>query len=354
MVQPAAFVHRPAPDRSAAARPERPRVLGLWDVRKAPLRLGNMVILVQELQAQAALHEGDIEGVCFIHDASRSLPAPVSPARDGVVSLDASACAGSAPLSVLLSLEGVDDCYHAGSVSAVRAFLQRQAAPYVVWPSLETLDERGRIDYPYGATLFLQDFFKAFGHLPPVSLKPEPLGWARDFIEAHVLPGYPVVAHLKNAPPAESQSNANVDAWAAFFEACAARRDVKFVLIGNEPVEARIRRLPNVVVTQDLGGTAVRDLALIQTACVYMGMASGPCAMAMFSDVPYLICKHPDHTPEKMVRELGDRDHFAFATPAQKILRAFETRELLMSEFARLWSQADLPRWERRLRGLPA
>lgn len=330
---------------------ERPRVLGVWDVRKARLRLGNMVILAQELHAQAELHQGEVEGVCFVHDAERPLPVPVSPEGDGaVVFLDAPACAGSAALSVLSSLKGVDACYHAGSVSAVREFVERQPRPYVVWPPLEGLDVQGRIDYPYGETLFLQDFFKRFGHLPPITLKPEPLAWARAFIEATVRPAYPVVVHLKNAPPEQSQSNADPGAWAGFFEACVPQREVKFVVIGNEPVDARIRRLPNVVVTQDLGGSAVRDLALIQTARVFMGMASGPCNMAVFTDIPYLICKHPDHTPEKMARELGDRDHFAFAAPGQKLLRVHETRELLMSEFARLWAQADRESWERRLR----
>lgn len=355
MVKPTAFHYRPPYAGSAAGSAtghERPRVLGLWDVRKAPLRLGNMVILVEELQAQAELYDGEVDGVCFIHDSSRLLPVSATPERDGAMApLDASACADSAALSVLINLEGVSSCYHAGSVSAVKEFLYRQLRPYVVWPSLDTLDGRGRIDYAYGSTLFLQGFFKERGRLPSISAKPEPLRWAREFIETHVRPAYPVVAHMKNAPPERCQSNANVGAWGAFFEDSVARRDVKFVLIGNEDVDDRIRRLPNVIVTQDFGSAVARDLALIQTACAYMGMASGPCSMAMFSDIPYLICKHPDHTPDKMARELGDRDHFSFAAPTQKILRIFETRELLMSEFKRLWSQVDLQRWERRLRG---
>ena len=357
MVKPTAFYYRPPRDRSSAgagSSDERPCVLGLWDVRKTPLRLGNMVILVEELQAQAELYNGDVEGVCFIHDSARLLCVSVTPERDGALApLDAPVCAESPALSVLINLKGVNACYHAGSVSAVREFICRQPRPYVVWPSLDTLDGRGRIDYPYGETLFLQEFFKEFGRLPAISVKTEPLRWARGFVERHVRPAYPVVAHLKNAPPERGQSNANVAAWAPFFEDCVARRDVKFVIIGNEEVEDRIRCLPNVIVSQDFGSAAARDMALIQTACAYMGMASGPCSMAMFSDIPYLICKHPDHTPEKMARELGNQDHFPFAAPTQKLLRVFETRELLMSEFNRLWSQVDLQRWERRLRDFP-
>ena len=160
--------------------------------------------------------------------------------------------------------------------------------------------------------------------------------------------------HLKNATHEQSQSNANFGEWAAFLKVCTSRYDVKFILIGNERLPDQIRRLPNVIVSQDLGSSLARDLALVQTACAFMGMASGPCSVAIFSDIPYLIYKHPDHHQEEMAQELGDGQRFSFATPAQKILREFETNKILMSEFTRLYSQIDRHKWEQRIRDLRA
>lgn len=332
---------------------ECPHVLGLWDLRKAPLTLGGMIILVEELQAQAMLCDGDVGGVCFIHDASHQLLLSGIAKRGGAVAqLDADICADSVLLSALINLKGVNICYYADSVASVKEFVSRQSPPYVVWPSPDMVDERGRIDYPYGTTLFLQRFFNEHKCLHPISAKPEPIQWAVDLIERHVRPALPVLVHLKNVSRERSQSNANLEEWAAFFEVCIGRHDVKFILIGNEGIDNRIRRLPNIIVTQDLGSSVARDLALIQTACIFMGMASGPCSMAIFSDIPYLICKHPDHHPEQMARELGESDRFSFATQSQKILRAFETRQILMSEFTRLYAQVDRQSWERRLTGL--
>ena len=162
----------------------------------------------------------------------------------------------------------------------------------------------------------------------------------------------PVVVHLKNNPREQGCSNANFDAWFTFFERCVLRYDVKFILVGNETTDQRILGLPNVLVAQGVEGNLSRELALIQTALAFMGMASGPCNMAVFSDVPYVIFKNPDHHVRETALELGQADRFPFAVGFQKLLREFETADRLMSEFRLLYTSSSRQDWERRLDGL--
>ena len=332
---------------------ERPRVLGIWDLRTAPVTLGGLLFLVEELHAQAMIHEAEIAGVCFVSDASHPSPVLDAPASNGAVTqLDGPTCARSVLLSTLLNLQGVDTCFQAGSLTAVKDFVSRHSDTFIIWPSLDAVDEYGRVDYAYGTTFFLQRFYNEYGSIPAISAKAHPIHWALDWIEERVVPSLPVVVHLKNNPREEGCSNANFDEWLAFFKACITRYNVRFILIGNEEVDQRIRKLPNVLVAQDLGSTLARDLALIQTGCVFMGMASGPCNMALFSETPHVIYKNPDHDVEQMALELGESERFPFATPFQKILRVFETRENLMSEFAHVFTHVNRQDWERRLANL--
>lgn len=325
-------------------------VLGVWDVRKAPVSSGGLVLLVEDLQAQVLVHGGYIAGICFIGGPS-GLSLDADSGVDislPVMRLDAVACEASSLLAALLSMEGVNDCYQAGSIVSVREFVSRQRE-ICVWPPLDDIDADGRLDYPYGTTFFIQRFYREYGSIPSLSMKPKPVCWALDFIQNHVSPTLPVVVHLKNNPRERGCSNARFREWAAFFKTCEHRYDAKFILVGNEDIDDIVCKLSNVVVAREYGSSLPYDLALIQTAFIFMGMASGPCNMALFGDTSYLIYKNPDHHAEQMALEFGAADCLPFATQQQKFLRKFETAAGLMSEFAVLFSDANRDRWERRL-----
>ena len=66
---------------------------------------------------------------------------------------------------------------------------------------------------------------------------------------------------------------------------------------------------------------------------MFLGMASGPCNVAIFSKIPYAIYKNPDHHSKEMKRELGTKDHFSFAGSYQKIYRMKETEANLREHF---------------------
>jgi len=329
---------------------ERKRVLGIWDLHVSPASLGGVLILIAELQMQCLIHGVDLADICFVGDIAPLLPTHGNLVNGGPVTLlDSEACQNSAVLSALQQMEGTGACYLCSTMAALQCFLRESPCQYIVWPSL---DEQGNVSHEYASTLFAQKFYRENGFIPYLSCKTGAIRWATHFIETYVVPYKPVVVHLKNNPNEQNCSNADSDAWLTFFGACHQRHDTRFILVGNDEIDERIRSLPNTLVARDFWGTLSRDLALIQTAFIFMGMASGPCNMALFSDIPYLIYKNPDHDAEQMALELGEGDRFPFATPFQKVLRVFETGENLMSEFAHLYSHVNSQDWERRLASL--
>lgn len=329
---------------------ERKRILGIWDLRVSPVSLGSLLILVEELQMQRTIHRTDFADICVVGDAPHLLPIRGMKANGGLVTLlDSAICKDSALLSALLDMEGIGVCYLCDTIAALRVFLRTSPYPYVMWP---TLNEQGLVSHRYASTTFAQRFYCENGFIPYLSCKAEPIRWAIQCVGRYVIPCIPVVVHLKNNPNEQGSSNADFDAWLAFFKACYQQYDVMFIVIGGEEIDQRVRRLPNTLVARDFGSNLSRDLALIQTAFVFMGMASGPCNMALFSETPYIIYKNPDHDAEQMALELGQHDRFPFATPFQKVLRVFETRENLMSEFAHVYTHVNRQDWERRLANL--
>ena len=91
--------------------------------------------------------------------------------------------------------------------------------------------------------------------------------------------------------------------WVSFLEKAVLKFDVKFLLIGNEPLPEKIHKLPNVIISQSQGNSLINDLALIQASFAFMGSSSGPNRMAFCSSVPYLIYKHPDHHVDEMKKD---------------------------------------------------
>ena len=155
----------------------------------------------------------------------------------------------------------------------------------------------------------------------------------------------PVVVHLKNNN-IDTKSNANVDGWLSFFNTCHHERlPVHFILIGNDPHDPRYQQCSNVSLPQTDRGGLLFDLSMIQVCFMFMGMASGPCNMALFSGVPYLIWKHPDHHTQEMDREFQGHSQFIFANEYQKFMREWDTADSLIREFKTLYARLNKQQW---------
>jgi hypothetical protein len=130
--------------------------------------------------------------------------------------------------------------------------------------------------------------------------------------------------HLRSVTPFSlDESNADGPAWSSFFQRHAAAGLCDFLLIGDDPLPAGLELRPGVtrVAGGDLDLDIATQLALIGVSDGFLGMASGLCTAANFSDTPHVIFKHPAHHADEMARELGTAQAFAFAGERQQLWR---------------------------------
>jgi len=130
--------------------------------------------------------------------------------------------------------------------------------------------------------------------------------------------------HMRSVEPfAPEESNADGAAWDAFFQRRAAEGQCDFLLIGDDPLPAGLELRPGVTraTSTGLDLDISEQLALIGVSDGFLGMASGLCTAANFSETPHVIFKHPAHHATEMARELGTAQAFAFADKRQQLWR---------------------------------
>ena len=141
--------------------------------------------------------------------------------------------------------------------------------------------------------------------------------------------------HLKRQSTNREESNADSDAWKSLFEENMASR---FFLLGNDLIPDEILELPNVISAKQLNMSLAAQLAFCSIADGFLGMASGVCPGAIFSDVPYIIFKHPNHHTKEMEDEIGNADHFPFAKNKQKLWRKVDNIDNLRKAWSMIKS----------------
>jgi hypothetical protein len=187
------------------------------------------------------------------------------------------------------------------------------------WPPAAVRAEPDFSYFAFSRTVFLHE---------QTGLKPR-LQWCEP-LRASALqvrglfPGRLYCVHLRSvAPFGPEESNADGPAWSAFFQRHAAAGQCDFLLIGDDPLPAGLDLRPGVtrVVGSQLGLDLATQLALISVCDGFLGMASGLCTAANFSEAPHVIFKHPAHHAAEMARELGTAQAFAFAGERQQLWR---------------------------------
>jgi hypothetical protein len=137
-------------------------------------------------------------------------------------------------------------------------------------------------------------------------------------------PGKLYCVHLRSASPfAAEESNADGPAWNAFFGKHADAGKCNFLLVGDDPLPSGLDLRPGVAraVSSPLNLDLATQLAVIGVSDGFLGMASGLCTAANFSETPHVIFKHPAHHAAEMARELGTAHAFAFAGVRQQLWR---------------------------------
>ena len=130
---------------------------------------------------------------------------------------------------------------------------------------------------------------------------------------------------------------ANESVWYEFLTNAASQFDIQFLLLGDDPICGEIQALPHVTLARNIGAdNFCKHLALLSECAGFMGMMSSIFNLALFSDLPYVVFKNPDHHRQEMILEIGINDHYPFATKYQKIIRENETSARLLEELRRM------------------
>jgi hypothetical protein len=316
------------------------RILGIWDLTRSGGMLGTLLLLLEELQIQRQIH--DVDGIDIIaagENADQIIRGiPLEP-----IGLIDRVCWNNikdvTPLiAVLRSMSCVNTLYKCSRSNYYQDLLAEIGSSSILWPSLDALKNE---THNYDSTLIIQEHFNNNGSIPHISVNDDLLKWAKNYLHKKCEGKLSVAVHLKNNINKTGQSIADMDAWKTFFLNCQTKERAHFVLIGDDPISEQVRKMPNITIAQEDGFTLDHHLALIQAADLFIGMMSGPACMAILGTQPYLIFKNPDHHATEMIAELGDRDHYSFAKPYQRVLRAWDTPDTLINSFDNMIAEIE-------------
>lgn len=321
------------------------RLLVIWDFRAAVYSVGDSINLHEVTLILRDFHQLEKVDICFLCD-------PAHPARsyDGYAQiLGITPCNYYMYLGEIVSLAQMNPYLGSLMIFDSAAGLERYVSDNidtygVIWPSgWEYFTGAPAYSWTFD---FVHYFYRNHGYIPGPPMKASLLKWARYFLREHVGTSIPIVVHMRNVktPEREFSRNANYDIWREFFDYCVASRyPVTFVVICSRgEIDPRLRECRNVLIAKDFGTTVVQDLALIPVSAMFMGPTSGPCHMAMFSDVPYIITNF--RTGRKIVDVERNRD-LVFAKPLQRLIWEPATASLLIELFSDLFQRIDLEKW---------
>ena len=299
-------------------------ILGCWDKSLPGTQLGTLLIFLAECQLVASTSKANNIDIAL--DASSHKIKNISEGQFRLLNNNDEI---DAALTVFNGMDTIKKIYICGGRSGIQALSLSLKDTHLIW---------GLNKQTYDSTVYIQELYKLTGKLQPLKFKPELQVWAYKAIqEKHEK--FPVVAlHLKQLMDWKGTnpiSLANNSAWYKFLSIAASRYNIKFIVLGDDPLDINIKNLPNVILANEMGAkTFVQHFALLSECVGFMGMMSSISNLALFSNMPYVVFKNPEHHKNEMDEEIGLKNYYTFATKFQKVLRVHETVDLLLSEFS--------------------
>lgn len=287
-------------------------ITAVWDLRYAPVSLGSLLLFVSEIEMRrqnAALVSSHIKVL---------VPSAVVESWNAATAHYFEHC-----LELLRHVRTIQ------SVEVLSSLEELTLPPCgaMFWPHHDEPEERD-----YLSTIPIAQLYKEGQSVAPVLFSSAVEERGRAFLQKFVGTGPWGTLHLKQVSN-DPLSNADFRAWQeALTRAERTQPEVRFVLVGKDPIPMSIRRLKNAIISSDFGEDILRDLWLIPVSDFFMGMTSGPCQMAVLGTKPYCLYKSPDHHPSSMLREIGVLDRFPFAGPHQYIRRLMPSCERILHD----------------------
>ena len=323
------------------------RLLAIYNTSSQPFSVGDILLIHEASLVLRERHRVDIVDFALVYDPKH--PASSDPAFTSITESNAMYHLASI-LPIAQVNQQLGSLFVFNSHWHLQRFIADNADLYHVWPTGWKFATQEYLYYTIFDDL-LYNHYKEHGSIPHLSCRPFLRDWAEAFYQKHVYPQVPITVNMRNNKAFHTHRNLHLDCWLEFFHHCETRYPAKFVIIcARSEVDDRLRQCPNVIIAKDYHTGIEQDLALIHTAAIHMGADSGPIVMALFNDKPYLIVNtvtgpHYFSRPDMIQRDEEGFLHFWFAGPLQRYAVGTETTELLISQFARMWTAVDVQRW---------
>ena len=207
-----------------------------------------------------------------------------------------------------------------------------------VYPSLDSQAEPG---FSYLSMDRVSEIYRQTGIRPRLSWSEQVASESGGILEQYG--GLVIACHLRNMPgEGPNSSTADGTIWARFFGAALEKYPTTvFLILGDDALPPEVQLRSRLIRLKDCGVPLPLQLGLVARCDGFLGMASGICASAQFSDVPHVIIKDPNHHAGEMERELGERACFPFSTPHQKLWRREQSVDLLDEALALVMRGAE-------------
>ncbi len=190
-----------------------------------------------------------------------------------------------------------------------------------LWPERKLVDDN---DKAYQSFKRIKYLYKLTKKKPILKWSNEQVVKAKNFLKKYS--GKNFIVHLKQVGSCSTlESNANINEWLLFFQKRAKLGERNFILIGKDQISKEILQIPGIISAHDLDLSLSTQLAMMSVSDGFLGMASGLCQAAIFSEIPYVIFKHPNHHAKIMDEELDDAKSFSFSYPNQQIWRSLDS-----------------------------
>lgn len=323
------------------------RLLAIYDLSVQPYSIGDVIVFLEGSLVMSELLGIDKIDMCFICDTDRP---PTDPIFNKVLGNNKHFYNLFLILPLIQLNPRLSSIFVFDSYSRMQQFISDNSEQYHIWPTIEQLERKEYTYYQIFHTL--HNYYLQNHSIPQLIVGDALRSWADKFYQERVFPDLPVTVNLRNNSYFHEHRNADIDIWIKFFQYCENRYPVKFVIIcAFSEIDERLRKPPNVIIAKDYNTNVIQDLALIQSAAFHMGTSSGIMSLIAFTKQPYFITKcfltesnllsHIHRYRGALIKISEDFLSFSFASSLQRLTARAETKELLISEFERIWTSVD-------------
>lgn len=324
------------------------RILGINDFKVTDVAIGGMLEFQIRLLCEAHLKKVDKIDIALIYN-------PESPVGHWKYTSWINQDNFHYHLSELFPLLNVNpklgSVFIFNSKDSFELFLSENRNRYFVCPSI--FNYANNLSFARGNYRFLRDFYAKEKFLPELRL-PEPITlWVKAFMKKYAKGKYVITVNLRTNPFFAQHRNAVIDVWKSFFEYCLKKHNnVIFLILGRKSeITEELRKLPNIIFTQDYNINIQHTLSFIKHSLFYMATSSGPASFAILSrDIPYVIVSF--HAPDISYNYNWFKPESFLPwqnRKFQKLIWEKESPELLIKESEDLFDKVDKEKWVKSL-----